>query len=168
MIMKRLRFPMVLTAVSAVLAGAALATPPSAGVVGTIMARANFQDQVDLKLKIKGHGQGQEIIQVNDARETVMQKIEIPAFGSTGWHSHPGPVVVLVTAGELTLSSEDEPGCTGLTYSIGQAFVDSGQGHVHNARNLSGQATVLWVTYFDVPPGGALRIDAPAPENCGF
>jgi hypothetical protein len=57
----------------------------------------------------------------------------------------------------------------GRTYSAGQAFVDSGQGHVHIARNLNpSQNTELWAIYFDVPPGGAFRIDAPAPGNCPF
>jgi hypothetical protein len=27
--------------------------------------------------------------------------------------------------------------------------------------------TELWVTYFDVPPGGAFRLDAADPGNCG-
>lgn len=164
MIMRRFIFLMVVAAVSAVLAGGALATPGS-GVVGEVFARGNFEDQVDIKLKIKGHGRGQEVVLVDDARETVMQRIEIAPGGFTGWHSHPGPVVVLVTQGALTLSSADDP-CMGETYTVGQAFIDSGQGHVHNGRNLSGTTTVVWVTYFDVPPGGSFRIDAPAPATC--
>jgi hypothetical protein len=52
----------------------------------------------------------------------------------------------------------------------GQSFIDRGQGHVHIARNEStSQRLELWATYFDVPPGGAFRIDAPNPGNCvGF
>ena len=98
-----------------------------------------------------------------------MQQIVIGPAGHTGWHSHPGPAVVLVKAGELTLYSSDDPTCTGRTYSAGQAFVDSGQGHVHIGRNLSQtQNTELLVTYFDVPQGGPFRIDAPNPGTCGF
>ncbi len=165
--MKRSGFLMVVAAVSAAMAGGVLATPGSPGVVGEVVARGNFEDQVDVMLKVKGHGRGQKVIHVNGARETVMQKITIPAFGFTGWHSHPGPVVVLVKEGALTLSSADDP-CMGETYTVGQAFIDSGQGHVHNGRNLNGVTTVVWVTYLDVPPGGSFRIDAPAPAHCGF
>ncbi len=154
-------------AISAALAGAALATPPSGILSGTVLARAAFADPVDIKFKVDD--QAQEVIHVQNAGETVVQQIVIGPGGQTGWHSHPGPVVVLIKAGELTLYSSEDPTCTPRTYSAGQAFVDSGQGHVHIARNLSlSQNTELWATYFDVPPGGAFRLDAANPGNCGF
>lgn len=162
---RRLAFLVIVAAVSAVLASATLATPPS-GVSGIVLARAVFADPVDIKFKVEG--QGQEVIHVRDARETVVQQIVIAPGGHTGWHSHPGPVVVLVKSGELTFYDSEDPTCTGRTYSTGQAFVDSGQGHVHIGRNLSqSQNLELVATYFDVPPGGAFRIDAADPGNCG-
>ena len=164
---RQLTFLVIVAAVSTVLAGATLATPPSGIVSATVVARAGFADPVDIKFKIGP--QSQEVINVRDAQETVMQQIVIGPGGSTGWHSHPGPVVVLVKAGELTLYLGDDPSCSGRTYSAGQAFIDSGQGHVHIARNLSlGQNVELWVTYFDVPVGGPFRLDAAAPGNCSF
>jgi quercetin dioxygenase-like cupin family protein len=154
-------------AVSTVLAGAALATPGFGILSAPVLARASFVDPVDIKFKVGGLDA--DIIHVRDAQETVMQQIVIGPGGQTGWHSHPGPAVVLVKSGELTLYSPDDPTCTGRTYSAGQAFVDSGQGHVHIARNLSQtQNTELLVTYFDVPTGGLFRIDAPSPGICGF
>jgi hypothetical protein len=163
---RRLVFLLMVVAVAAVMAAATLATPPSGIVSSTVFARAGFADPVDIKFKVGA--QDRKVIQVRNAQETVMQQIVIGPGGHTGWHSHPGPVVVLVKAGELTLYSGDDPTCTGRTFSTGQAFIDSGQGHVHIARNLSQtDNTELWVTYFDVPPGGAFRIDAPNPGNCG-
>ena len=163
---KRLGILAIATAISTAMAGMALATPAS-GVVGTIMARAGFVDPVDIKLKVQ-EGNRQEIIQVRGAQDTVMQQIAIAPGGSTGWHSHPGPAIVLVKAGELTLFSSEDPTCTGRTYTAGQAFVDSGQGHVHIARNLTQSPTELWVTYLDVPPGESVRVDAADPGICGF
>lgn len=163
---KRLGILTLATAVFAAVAGMVVATPAS-GVVGTILARAGFVDQVDIKLKVQ-EGNRQEIIQVRGAQDTVMQQIVISPGGSTGWHSHPGPAIVLVKAGELTLFSSEDPTCTGRTYTAGQAFVDSGQGHVHIARNLTQNPTELWVTYLDVPPGESVRIDAADPGICGF
>lgn len=182
MIKRRLAFLVIVAAVSTVLTGATLATPPSGILSGTVWARASFVDPVDIKFKVQGErqadsagikskvrGERQEVIHVPDAQDTVIQQIVIGPGGSTGWHSHPGPVVVLVKAGELTLYSSEDPTCTGRTYTAGQAFVDSGQGHVHIARNLSlSQNTELWATYFDVPPGGAFRLDAADPGTCGF
>lgn len=148
------------------LVGAALATPSSGIVSAIVVARASFADSVDLKFKVTG--EGQEVIHAPELQDTVIQQIIIGPGGSTGWHSHPGPVVVLVRAGELTFYSSEDPTCTPRTYSAGEAFIDSGQGHVHLARNLSSQNVELWATYFDVPPGGPFRLDAANPGNCGF
>lgn len=155
------------TAVSAAMVGAALASPASGILSGTVLARAAFLDPMDVTFKLDVGPQ--EVVHVRNAQETAMQQIVIAPGGSTGWHTHPGPAVALVKAGELTLYSADDPTCTGRTYSAGQAFVDTGQGHVHMARNLSlTQNLEVWVTYFDVPPGGSVRIDAADPGTCGF
>jgi quercetin dioxygenase-like cupin family protein len=148
-------------------AAVALAFTPSSGVVSApILARASFADPTDVKFKVKG--QKQEVININNAQQTVMQQIVLAPGGQTGWHSHPGPVVVLIKSGQMSFYDGDDPTCTVRTYSAGQAFIDSGQGHVHIARNEGAGNLELWATYFDVPPGGAVRIDAPAPGNCGF
>jgi quercetin dioxygenase-like cupin family protein len=156
----------VMTVVTGAVA-AVLATPASGILSAPVVARAIFQSPVDIKFKIEDGRQ--EVIHVPNAGETVMQQVVIGPGGQTGWHSHPGPVVVLVKSGVLTFFSGDDPSCTQRSYSAGQAFVDSGQGHVHLAANLSGTENVeLWATYFDVPPGGAFRIDAADPGTCSF
>jgi hypothetical protein len=166
-ITKRRSIVLLTAAVSAAVAGAALATPPSGILSGTVLARASFVDAVDIKIKVQGDHH--EVIHVPEARETVVQQIVIAPGGQTGWHSHPGPAIALIRAGELTLYSGDDPTCTGRAFPAGQGFVDSGQGHVHMARNLSpSQNAEVWVTYLDVPPGQAFRLDAADPGNCSF
>jgi quercetin dioxygenase-like cupin family protein len=152
--------------VTAALVYSAHATPSFNIVSATVLARASFVDPVDIKLKIDK--ENEEVIHVSGAQETVMQQIIIGPGGSTGWHSHPGPVVVLVKAGQLTFYSSDDPTCTPRIYSAGEAFIEPGQGHVQLGRNLSGQNVELWATYFDVPAGGPIRLDAADPGNCGF
>jgi len=163
---RRLAFLVIVAAVSTVVAGAALATPGSGVLSALVVARASFADPVDIKFKVEG--QGQEVIHADNAPETVMQQIIIGPGGHTGWHSHPGPVVVLIKSGQMSFYSSEDPTCTVRTYSAGEAFVDSGQGHVHIARNEGSENLELWATYFDVPTGGAFRIDAPNPGNCSF
>lgn len=154
-------------ALVAVCATVAVATPGAGIISGTVFARASFADPTDLKFKINGGSQ--EVIQVGNARETVVQQIVIAPGGTTGWHSHPGPVVVLIKSGTMSFYSSEDPTCTARIYSAGQSFVDSGQGHVHIARNEGTTNLELWATYFDVPPGGAFRIDAANPGTCsGF
>jgi quercetin dioxygenase-like cupin family protein len=145
----------------------AMATPPSNIVSATVVARASFVQPTDIKFKINNGSE--EVIQAPEVQETVMQQIIIGPGGSTGWHSHPGPAVALIKAGALALYSSDDPTCTPRIYSAGEAFVDSGQGHVHLGRNASSTENVeVWVTYFDVPPGGSPRLDAANPGNCGL
>lgn len=156
--------------VATALTGVLLATPGSGVLSATVVARGTFADPTDIKFKVDSGGQ--EVIHAPGAQQTVVQQISIGPGGHTGWHSHPGPVVVVVTAGTLSFYSSEDPTCTPRTYGAGQAFIDRGQGHVHIARNESTtDSLVLWATYFDVPPpppATNFRIDAPAPGNCPF
>jgi quercetin dioxygenase-like cupin family protein len=145
----------------------AVATPPSNIVSGTVLARASFLVPTDIKIKVDDGSE--EVIHAPELQETVIQQIIIGPGGSTGWHSHPGPAVAMIKAGALALYSSEDPTCTPRIYLPGQAFVDHGQGHVHMARNLSPTDNLeVWVTYFDVPPGAPVRLDAANPGNCGF
>ncbi len=158
---------LILAVVATAVAGTVLATPGSGVLSSMIWARAAFQNPVDIKVKVEDGSQ--EVIHVRNAQDTVMQQIVLGPRGHTGWHSHPGPAIALIKAGALTLYSGDDPTCSGRTYSAGQAFVDSGQGHVHIARNLSTTDNAeVWVTYLDVPPGASARTDRPSPGNCPF
>lgn len=151
----------------AALAAAALATPPSGILEAPVFARASFEDPVDIKFRID---QGsQKILQKQNVQEMAVQKIVLSPGGQTGWHSHPGPVIVLVKTGALSFYDGEDPNCVARVYSAGAAFIDQGQGHVHYAANESASDDLeLWAVYFDVPPGGAFRIDVAAPGNCAF
>lgn len=171
----KLTFFLIVALAVTTVAGAVLLTPGS-GVSATPAVIGTFVDPTGVKFKIKGGSQ--EVINVNDAANTVMHEISIqPASnngglpGHTGWHSHPGPVVVLIKSGTMSFYDGDDPTCTVRTYTAGQAFIDSGQGHVHIARNEGSVPLVLAATYFDVPAasGSPWRINADNPENCvGF
>jgi hypothetical protein len=87
--------------------------------------------------------------------------------GSTGWHTHPGHSLIVVTAGEVTVYEGDDPSCTPHAYTVGMGFVDPGGDHVHNIRN-EGAVEARTVAVQLIPSGAARRIDAPDPGNCGF
>ena len=165
---RRLAVLMALTAILASSATVAVATPPEGIVSATVFATAGFADRTDFRFRILTGGPDQEIITVNRSEDTVIQQVIIAPAGHTGWHTHPGPVVVLVKSGTLSFYDGEDPTCTARTYSAGEAFVDSGQGHVHIARNEGSENLELWATYFDVPADGIFRIDADDPGNCPF
>jgi quercetin dioxygenase-like cupin family protein len=138
--------------------GVALATPGSGVIAAPVMARATV-DADNFKLKLRDS---------SNPADAVIQQVTIAPGGHTGWHTHPGPAVVLVKSGEFTLYQADDRACNGTTYRAGQSFVDAGYGNVHIGRNEGAANVELWVAYLDVPVAGAFRIDAPAPGNCGF
>ena len=144
-----------------VLAGVALATPGlfasgSPLVRGTIAAPLKVEVDRLVELKTKGP------IDVAD------QTITLQPGGHTGWHSHPGPALVVVQTGTFTLYDGDDPDCTPHVFTAGQAFVDRGGGHAHIGRNESDGIVELSVTYL-LPAGAGARVDVtPAPGNCAF
>jgi len=92
------------------------------------------------------------------------------AVASTGWHTHPGHSLIIVTSGTIT---EYEDDCTPHVYTFvpgrpAPTLIDPGRGHVHIIRNEgSVTATSIAVQLVPYDPSKTnRRIDAPAPVNC--
>jgi quercetin dioxygenase-like cupin family protein len=83
----------------------------------------------------------------------------------TGWHTHPGPSLITVVAGELTVYEADNPNCTPVIYHTGESFTDIGCGDVHLVRN-EGNVPAMDVAVQIVPAGQPRRIDADQPASC--
>jgi hypothetical protein len=93
----------------------------------------------------------------------IIENIIAPG-GSFGWHTHPGPSLVIVKTG--TLSVYHGPSCTmedfGPGLPLGSTFVD--QGHdLHLVRNNTAGVDDVYVVSF-VPAGFTRRIDQPNPN----
>jgi quercetin dioxygenase-like cupin family protein len=91
----------------------------------------------------------------------------VAAGGYSGWHTHPGPSVVLVKSGTATVYDGDDPTCTPVRYPAGTGFIDAGGGHVHMVRN-EGTDTLVAEAFQIIPTGDARRIDAASPGYCPF
>jgi len=102
----------------------------------------------------------------HDNTDIVVANIVVAPGGHSGWHFHPGPVIVVVKTGTVTFYHGDDPTCSGTSYPAGTAFVEEG-GRVGIARN-EGAVEVNNVVTFFVPKGSPTRIDAPRPGNCTF
>lgn len=144
-----------------VVTATALATPPS-GVVSTVFAVGQF-DNIEAKTLSSSW---QARISTKGKTDVHVLENRIAPGGSFGWHSHPGPSLVSVKTGALTLYRGDDPSCTPEVIPAGSGFVDDG-GDVHLVRNEGSVETVVYVTSL-VPRGAARRIDEPSPGNCPF
>jgi quercetin dioxygenase-like cupin family protein len=111
-----------------------------------LMCRSNLPDWF-LLTRIRGDS------------DVYVTEVTFQPGGQTGWHSHPGPSMITVTEGTLTVYHDD---CTFETYSAGESFTDLGCGDIHNVRNETG-AEAKDVAVQIVPHGAMRRTEADDP-----
>jgi quercetin dioxygenase-like cupin family protein len=138
--------------------------PPPAIATEFLTSRAVFTDDVDLKIKVKQHRGRRTVVKVKDPSRTLVARFTVQPDAQFPWHTHPGPVIVNVTKGELVYVPAED--CSRRAYPAGTAFVDPGHGHVHSAFNPTDQETEFVATFFEAPEQGPLLIPAQAPKDC--
>ena len=151
--------------------GNVMATPAS-GFTGTTIAVGRFGDieVTNQVLRMLGNGPPQKDLWLSLQRTKgpsdlyVQSNVWIPG-GSTGWHTHPGHSLIIVTAGTVTAYEGEDPSCTPKTYTVGMGFVDEGGDHVHLLRNEE-SADARTVAVQLIPAGAVRRIDAEGPAAC--
>lgn len=144
--------------------GTALGTPSSG--VSAETARGELIDR-PLAVNMKFDPGTRVKLQTKGRIEVAMQRIVAEPGATFGWHSHPGPTIVTVLSGTLTLYHGDD--CTnGTDYGPGTSFSNLPP-ETHLAKNNGTSQLVIYASYF-VPvrtPPVALRIDKPLPaEGC--
>ena len=115
-------------------------------------------------------------IKTKDSTDIAVSNVVVAPGGTSGWHTHPGPVFVVVKTGTITfyragkhsgLDADEEnpnnaahgPTCSRTVYPAGSAFVEvPAPGHVMLAKNEGGTEATITATYF-APAGAALRLD---------
>jgi quercetin dioxygenase-like cupin family protein len=158
---------------------------PSSSAMGkgfktTLIARGNL-GTFDIKCKADGsdlqgeshdNGDNKSIdtgycaeLKSRDNTDIAVAQVDIPQGGFSGWHYHPGPVLVVVQKGTITFYSADERKCAPRVHPAGTAFIEQG-GIVGIARNEGAEAVVAGATFCAPPAPSPLRIDAPQPANC--
>jgi quercetin dioxygenase-like cupin family protein len=148
--------------------GSASATP-AVGFVGTTIAKGRFE-AFDVMNHSFPDGFPRPWLSMQKTKEPsdlyVQNNVWTPG-GSTGWHTHPGHSLIIVTAGTVTGYEGDDPTCTPHRYTAGMGFVDAGGGDVHLLRN-EGSVEARTVAVQLIPADAIRRIDAPAPGFCSF
>lgn len=112
---------------------------------------APFADDVSAEFQVTYEDDGEEVVTLDDASTVIIAKVTWQPGGTSGWHTHPGPVIVNIIQGELEIVHEEE--CATHTYTAGEAFLDTGE-HNEVARNPSEtECTVVYATFLGVPDG---------------
>ena len=132
------------------------------GFVGTPVGRGSLG-----AFHIKSKADGYDVqLKSHDNTDIAVSNIAIAPSGHSGWHTHPGPVVVIVKTGAVTFYHGDDRSCSPTRYPAGTAFVEEG-GRVGMARNEGTVEATVVATFF-LPAGSPTRIDAALPGNCAF
>lgn len=117
-----------------------------------IPARTALADPTGLDVVPLAQGfstQHQVRLQAKGPNDVLQAKLVFQPGGDTGWHTHPGPVIVVVKSGALTETHSN--GCV-TVHPAGSVFFESA-GEVHRAANQTGEVTEVYVTF--ISPAGA-------------
>ena len=153
--------------VTALYVGKAMATPAS-GFVGTTLALGRFGEIDTFNQLIPSPGNVWLSMQKTKGLSDVYVQSNVwQPGGSTGWHTHPGHSLIIVTEGTVTGYEGDDPDCKPHVYTQGIGFVDPGGDHVHILRNES-DVVAKAIAVQLIPSATARRIDVADPGNCHF
>jgi quercetin dioxygenase-like cupin family protein len=120
-----------------------------------VPARGTFADNKDKTVLLSGIARLR-----GEPTDGAVQKILLGPGEGPSWHTHAGPVMVIVQSGSFTFVEDD---CSERTYNAGQIFVDQGFGHVHRAYNPGPGSAEIWAVYV-IPHDAGLIIPTPAPD----
>jgi quercetin dioxygenase-like cupin family protein len=101
------------------------------------------------------------------AADVAVATVTIDPGGSSGWHHHPGLVVVVVQSGTVTFYDEN---CRADVHQAGETFIESSDspGLAKNNETTTAAVEATFIVPSSTPPAPPtpLRIDDPQPKLC--
>jgi len=133
---------------------AVMATPP-VGLTAKVLAKGTLAKPVEIEaLGVQFSTEG--------ATDVYVQQVDFAPGGNSGWHEHPGLVLIAVATGAVIATT----GCqAGHLYSAGQSFVEPPLTPIFVANASSSSPAQNFATLV-VPAGRAPRIELPGAPNC--
>jgi quercetin dioxygenase-like cupin family protein len=99
-------------------------------------------------------------LKTDGASDFYFQDLVVGPGGYTGWHSHPGVLMIALKEGSVDWYDAN---CVKHTYSAGQSFTESSESHnVFNAGTVNAHLLISYI----VKHGAPRRIDNAQPA-CG-
>ncbi len=147
----------------------------ASGFTGTTLAVGRFGEMSVFNHLVSPNARGEEherniwlsFQKTKGSSDVYVQSNVWQPGGSTGWHTHPGHSLIVVTAGTVTAYEGDDPECKASVYTQGMGFVDPGGDHVHILKN-EGSVEARTITVQLIPADAMRRIDVQSPGNCPF
>jgi quercetin dioxygenase-like cupin family protein len=135
----------------------AWATPPKDIAFTPISGPAVLED-----VKTKSESDVNEVeLKTKGLSDVYVTSITIKPGGYSGWHSHPGPSILSVKSGTLTLYDDCVDPSIPNVFTTGDALVEHAN-CVHNVVN-EGDTDLVFVVVQIIPIGATRLIDEPAP-----
>ncbi len=131
---------------------------PGSGATTTPIAGPSVLGDVDTRSETDDH---EVELQTRGLSDVYVSHIRIVPGGQSGWHSHPGPSIISVTSGTLTLYDDCDDFLIPHDFPAGTALVEDAN-CVHMVVN-DGDTDLEFVVVQIVPLGAPRRIDEDAP-----
>jgi quercetin dioxygenase-like cupin family protein len=149
--------------VAGVVGGVALATPTVGAFYNVVVSSGVIDRDVHVRASVSLPGQGEDFgaeVHTYGAANFIVQDIKISPGGYTGWHTHPG-ILLLTLAPDSGPVDWYDAHCGKVTYQAGDAWTESTK--LHDVVNNSSTDAHFLVTYIvakDIPK----RTDEKAPR----
>jgi quercetin dioxygenase-like cupin family protein len=121
--------------------------------------RSSSPDDISAKLRLKLDGRGaNHVMNMKDVDHLVLAELTFAPGDLVDWHTHPGPVIVIVDEGVLTVTSGGD--CVARDYGPDELYIEQGPRYVLRVENLPGAATdtVIYALFFELPDEGPLTL----------
>lgn len=131
--------------------------------VKVLAPHAPFQDDLaaQFRLKFAEGDRKTHVKNLDDASTMIVAEVSwLEAGSTTGWHRHPGLVLVSMVEGAIEVVWEDD--CTPQVYTAGDGWLDPGL--IHTATAIS-EGARAYATFLGIPDGQPATIWV-APRDC--
>jgi hypothetical protein len=137
--------------------------------VGSSSLATPSQGEINRTEMVRGvHARGGDV-SLRDGEQTLTYSVTYGPGATSGWHRHPGAVVVIVKSGTMTTYGLSGELCTGEDVPAGAAYFEPDAArarYAHFVRNRGDVPFEAVVVAFNIPPGSSPLVDADAPPQC--
>lgn len=143
-----------LTSMMAVFGLIVWATPAAGILFNIILSRGVASEDLDEKVHVDDW---KVSLDTKGASDFYIQDLALAPGGYTGWHTHPGIFVGVVSSGTIDFYDEN---CNLKTFAVGQVWTEDDRLHaVANHGTVDARAQFVYL----IKQGQPRRIDQPAP-----